>query len=213
MNAEACNVRPEFLYSLGSPNFWGDYGAVLIGGDIYEDPEQEDLSVIERTGPFVPPIAEGYGGGYAVTEELRLQLERSSLVGASFRPLTKKRIVKLDWHTWERTCPLEAWQLPKNGDPESYLLEKEHDPRTAAAMPPIWELLAPRMCEFVSMRTSDGHIDFQCEPLISWSSSRIGSYDFIGCRSPRILVSARAKQWLEASAPDWVAFERIRVVD
>lgn len=194
--------RPEFLFELSNPNLWGDYGDMLMGGQLFDF--GDTVPHIKRTGPFVPPIAEG--GGYSVTDQFRLALEGSGLNGLFFRPLQKSKVVKLNWHEWNRAERLAEWQYPDENEPQNYLKKLPHDPGLALEMPDLWQLIPPRVCGFVS-NTPRG------TRLISWSASQIADLDFVRSRSPTVYVTERAKRWLESHAPEWVSFDPIRVVE
>lgn len=194
--------RPEYLFELSNPNLWGDYGDILMGGQLFDF--GDTVPNIRRTGPFVPPIAKG--GGYSVTDEFRLAMDASGLRGLCFGPLQKSKIVKLDWHEWNRAARLEDWQYPEENEPQNYLKRLPHDPALALVMPKLWQLIPPRVCSFVS-NTPVG------TQLISWSASQIADLDFVRSRSRAIFVTERAKHWLELHAPEWVAFDPIQVVD
>lgn len=72
----------------------------------------------------------------------------------------------------------EAPELPESGGPESYILDRPHSPRAAAAMPELWEFTAGE----------DGAADVRYLP-----NTRI------------IALSPQAKEWFERHYGDYVS--------
>jgi hypothetical protein len=104
----------------------------------------EGLLQLERTGPFVPPItlASASAGDLLVTGAFRAELARSPLTGLEFRPAEKTHIVRLEWERWDLTAE-DPPAYPQGGEPESYILDRQHDPGLAAQIGPIWETVLP----------------------------------------------------------------------
>jgi hypothetical protein len=76
---------------------WGDYGNILVSGLVDRD-ETSGLLLIERTGPFVPPISiGGLHSPVVVTDSFRRELEGSGLTGFGFQPAVTQG---------------ESWMLP-----------------------------------------------------------------------------------------------------
>jgi hypothetical protein len=97
---------------------WGDYGNILVSGLLDRD-ETSGLLLIERTGPFVPPISiGGLHSPLVVTDSFRRELERSGLTGFGFQPAVKQRIVRLAWERWDRSAA-EPAEYPAEGEPET----------------------------------------------------------------------------------------------
>jgi hypothetical protein len=161
---------------------WGDYGSILIGGMTGHLPRSDSgLLQLERTGPFVPPIS--FSGDWIVMSSFRAQLEGSGLTGLSFRPVVKARIVRLDWHTWDRSLS-EPVEYPVGGEPENYILERPHDPGLADAMGELWQLVVP------GIRAETPDLDF-----VRATADTLP-----------ILVSENARRWLLVAAGEWVSF-------
>lgn len=167
---------------------WGDYGDILIHGMAgHLDRNAHGLAQLERTGPFVPPITLPALDVAAVTEDGRRQLDASGLTGFTYRPLTITKVVRLPWHEWDLDAD-EPAEYPVDGEPEGYLLNGPHDPALAGSVPDMFELV-------VAAYDSDTDIA-DGRDLV-----RIGPY--------MLLVSERAREWLEARWSRWIGFDTV----
>jgi len=171
---------------------WGDYGDILIHG--MTDGPPGGTVVLERTGPFIPPITQPYGA-IVVTDAFRRELEGEGFTGFEFRGVVKKRIVKLAWEEWDRTAD-EPVRYPAGGEPENYVLGRKHNPAVAAWMGDLWAL----------------HV-YGVPGLQIPGSKAVDLSNYNGediCRNhPRgyTFVSERLMAWLAVHAFEWVAFE------
>jgi len=118
---------------------WGDYGDALLNGQANRD-DVTGLLQLQRTGPFIPPISFPGVGKIVVTDDFRVQLEASGLIGFSFRPAVKHHIVNLDWRKWNKYAQ-EPKIYPRSGEPEDYFLARKHYAKIADEMPVLWELV------------------------------------------------------------------------
>jgi hypothetical protein len=163
---------------------WGDYGNILVSGLVDRD-ETSGLLLIERTGPFVPPISiGGLHSPLVVTDSFRRELERSGLTGFGFQPAVKQRIVRLAWERWDRSAA-EPAEYPAEGEPENYVLGRQHDPELAEAIGPLWELLA------------------ELEDVASGQPDFLRDTQYFSS----VHVSAAAYEWLATRAGEWLRFE------
>lgn len=119
---------------------WFDYGDVLYHGMTSHVGRDGDALQLARTGPFVPQVFRPGLADIAVTDPVKRQLH-ALIPGLVFRPMKMAHIVRLDWHAWDHSSE-EPPEYPDSGEPEDYILEREHDPALSAAMGPIWELVA-----------------------------------------------------------------------
>ncbi len=145
---------------------------------------------VERTGPFVPPIDPLWLGDIpVVTDSFRRSIEESGLEGACFREVRKAKIVLVDWRGWDRDAE-QPEELPPQGKPEDYILAPEHDPALAAQIGPLWEVYAEK-------GPHEADADF----------ARAPGYHVLS--GSGVVVSERARRWLEANAADFVRTERV----
>jgi hypothetical protein len=156
---------------------------------------------LERTGPFIPPISFPGIGHVLVDNQTRRAVEAKGLSGCRFIAAIKRRIVRLDWQAWPSDTPLPP-EMPDEGEPENYILQRPHDPLCAEALGDVWEIqLEP-------------HADTVRElgaPLIvasTWDGT-----DIFYPRGTRIPTgSERAARWLEERYSDWVEASEMAVV-
>lgn len=141
---------------------------------------------LERTGPFVPPITLAGISDLIVTDDFRHELERSELRGFSFRDVIVKRVVKLDWRSWDLNAP-EPARYPAGSEPENYVLGRKHNPATAAAVGRLWEVVIDHVVD------EPGDAD-----LVRTAPTRFSS----------ILASDKAREWLAQNAGEWLVFDQ-----
>jgi hypothetical protein len=195
------------IYILQQPPMpWGDYGSILLSGMASRSAPEQSLE-LERTGPFIPPISFPGVSTVVVTEALKRQLERSGLAGLAFRPVVKKRIVRLEWETWDRTAE-DPVKYPAGGEPESYILGRKHVPALAEAMGDLWEICL--QARAATERVWTGPLPWDVDIFVL-RSTWDGSDWFLARGVGYVYVSERAKAWLEATVPEWVTFKHARV--
>ena len=181
---------------------WGDYGDILRHGmSSHLGTSREGLIQLERTGPFIPPISFP-GFEIVVTDEFRRRLAESDLVGFAFETVHKARIVHVPWHTWDLKAE-EPAEFPESGEPEDYLLEREHSPGLAAAMGPLWRVVLSEAADIEREPTEDWWNDRIYLVISSWSGSDI----FLARGVRYVFVSDAAQKWLATSAGDHVCSE------
>jgi hypothetical protein len=162
---------------------WGDYGDILLSGMTAHMPRTQDgLLRLERTGPFVPPITLAGLGDLLVTDAFRVRLQQAPLAGLGFRPVDKTHIVHLEWEHWDQAAD-DPQEYPDGGEPESYILDRPHDPELAAQIGPLWEVILPGTGERA-----------EADLIRDQPATR------------HIYASQRAKDWLEQHAGDWLSF-------
>jgi hypothetical protein len=124
------------------PKDWGDYGHTLQNGMAERIADSKRKLGLERTGPYIPPISLPGIGDIVLTSEAKHLLERSALSGFNLTTVEKVRIVELHWETWNRNSEHPA-EYPESGEPEGYVLGKQHSPTASAALGELWEMLFP----------------------------------------------------------------------
>jgi hypothetical protein len=159
---------------------WGEYSRVIFHGmaSLYRRGLSGEL-LLERMGPYVPPVTFPSGAAVVVTDGMREALIASDLTGFSFRPVIKKLIVRSRWHEWDLTAP-EPKRYPRGGRPENYILTRPHDQDAAEQIGGLWELLPG----------DDDTADI-----------------FRRAGPSAVFVSERARRILEARAVEWLVFE------
>lgn len=179
---------------------WGDYGKVLVSGFAKRSDAGELL--IERAGPFVPPIffplvvPKRFP---VVTDRFREQL-LEEFPFLQFRSVRKDRIVHLNWHDWPRDAEKPS-RLPRDAEPENYLEGQPHDPAAAAALGALWEITGP-VCEGRLSKVKDprgGYLD-------EFTGNVSDNNDIIIRLSQHLLVADGVKDWLSENAGEWVMF-------
>jgi hypothetical protein len=163
--------------------FWGDYGDVLINGISWI--EDENLNTehvqLQRSGPFIPPLTFPSTCDIVVTDAIRKRLEESGLTGISFKPVLKVKLVKINWHEWDRDSRPEKY--PAGGEPENYILRRKNRPELHEQIGDLWELC-------LSLKTQASELDL----------FRIGE-DYPPFK---YVASRKAARWLLENVKDWV---------
>ncbi len=172
---------------------WGDYGSILVSGMTAHIDRKDNLLQLERTGPYVPPLVNSGLWDIVVTDKTKKNLESSMLNGLSFKTVIKKHIVELDWVNWDLQAS-EPPFYPESGEPEDYILARPHSDSASDQIGKLWELV-------ISIRgTFNNDVFFDTN-----SQADIFKADNRGY----ILVTERAKHWIENNANDWVDFELV----
>lgn len=174
------------IYKADSP--WGDYGRLLIHGmsaHLGRKGGENGPIQYERTGPFVPPITFPGIGDIIVTDAMKLAMEAAGFRGISFRTVILAHIVEVPWHTWDIKAE-EPKYYPEGGEPEEYILAKEHDPVLARQIGPLWEV--------VVQEGSEKDCDMFKIP-----------------GSGRTHVSGRARLWFQKYFSRWTSLEPARI--
>lgn len=187
---------------------WGDYGDILLSGMTSHLGRDHGMLQLERTGPFVPPIAitgidaRGYSQ-IMVTDAHKSLLEATNLTGLRFLPVIKKHIVHLEWQRWDRTAG-EPLEYPESGEPEDYILARRHDQALADQMGALWELCLEEHARTKRMHVGPGRWD---EAIWLIRDSWDGTDWFRATGVGYVYVSEKAKRWLEQTVPEWVTLD------
>jgi hypothetical protein len=193
------------LFSLVEPAPpWGDYGHILVHGMTSHRLRHKGLLQLERTGPYVPPIAFSGIGDIVVRDDVRALIAASGLSGFSFRRVIRARIVKLHWHEWDQDGP-EPAEYPNKGEPEDYILDRPHDKETAHAIGPMWEMVIHDTAQIERLGS-------RMEPTIRLVRRSWNGDDFF--RAPTVawtFISERARDWLYARFPEHVEFIEVEI--
>jgi len=177
---------------------WGDYGEILHHGISWNRGRVDGFIQLERTGPFIPPLTMPSTHHVVVVESLRRKIVDSGLRGYAFVPVVKARIVRLNWESWPPSA--KPAKYPSGGEPENYVLRRKHHPASAEALGDLWELTAE-----VRVTTRPG------TPYYMLAGDHQKDFFVEAERHHRLFVSPRAKQWLEETVSDCVAFDETPV--
>ena len=169
---------------------WGDYGHILANG--LAEISQEEALLLDRTGPFVPPMTFPWPH-IVVTDDFRRELESAAFVGVAFREVIKRKIVHLDWHLWDRKLD-EPAVYPRGGEPEHYIVYGKHDAALAAQMCPMWNLVVP-------VRPG---LQIEGGPVVDLSQYD-GKDICCGSRFGYTFITDRLKVFLESRVGEWVS--------
>lgn len=161
---------------------WGDYGSILVSGITSRRLDNGRLPY-ERVGPFMPPITIAGISNLIVSDEFKRQIEGSPVAGLTFLEVEKRRIVRLDWRSWDLTAE-NPQKYPAGADPENYILGRKHNPELAEAMGSIWEVVV------------DATVDEPGGNMIVRSAPTPFSH---------LLASEAAAGWLADNAADWLS--------
>jgi hypothetical protein len=192
-------VDPVNFYRLdGRKMPWGDYGRILLSGMSTHLPRKDGVIQFERTAPFVPPISFPGIGDIVITNAFRAELEASGLVGFTFAPVIKARIVDSNWETWDRAAPKPA-AYPPGGEPENYILASPHELELADRIGALWELVPGIGGTVERRKTGEGPRDV--DVILTPS----GASDVFRAEGVRYnFATQRAMEWLVARAGEWV---------
>ncbi|MCA9167525.1 MAG: hypothetical protein KDB23_07640 [Planctomycetales bacterium] len=197
------NAMSQVFFQIAPGTLWGDYGRILAHGesvrksDIAEDRlYNRDLPlVVDRTGPFVPPLfIGGVLNALIVPEASRQILHDKYSELFRFRPVELGKVVWLEWHLWNFDTDFPD-QLPDNGEPENYILERTPSKEAALAIGQLWEIELPMgatmECEFDPDSLT---IEYQ---LSEWNGQDVFYAEKPVARMRRLFCTADGKARLE----------------
>lgn len=186
------------------PTPWGDYGNVLMHGMSAHLPRSDGHIQLERPGPFVPPVTFP-AWDVVVPDVTRQAMVEAGLIGVTFRSVIKARVVALAWEAWDRSNPVPPY-VPPSAAPEDYVLGAPHDPVTALALGPLWEVAGPTVGTGTRERLSKHPRRYRTTITIPDTVEA----DFFRVNGLRqLLVSRAARSWLEGAVGEWVDFEDV----
>jgi hypothetical protein len=123
---------------------WGSYGEMLWQGT-YSYDKDTDSHMVFRTGAFCPSIYRSqYNRDFPVlvVKEDALQfIIDSNLTGFVLKPITKEKIVKLDWENWDLQAPEPLVYPSGDMDAEKYITQRKHNENVAEQMGNLYALI------------------------------------------------------------------------
>jgi hypothetical protein len=169
---------------------WGDYGDILVHGMTRHLGRKNGQLQLERTAPFVPQVFLPGIHDLIVTASAKDRLE--NVEGLEFRSVVKARIVRLDWHLWDMSRA-EPPTYPNSGEPEDYILEREHETFLAEAIEHLWELV-PAVVPAIQSTGGEFNIAaYSGEPFIC--ADDFGGYGFI-TEELKLAINSLEYRWI-----------------
>ena len=172
-------VADALISGLIEGSSWATIAEIMFSGRNTSGP-----ILLERTGPFMPPITFPNVSHIVVSDHFKQMFEVSGFQGATFRPVIKSHIVELDWPSWDWSAKHPP-NLPPSKKAEDYIRNRPHSPEMAELLGTIWEVKL-RNVEFTKRTKSD------------WFRLKA---------NPASVISQRLKDWLEMHFSTWVKIE------
>lgn len=123
---------------------WGSYGEMLWQG-IYSYDKDTNSHMVFRTGAFCPSI---YRSQYnrespvlIVKEDVLRYVTEANLTGFVLQPVSKEKIVKLDWENWDLKAPEPLVYPSGSMDAEEYVTRRKHNEATAEQIGNLFALI------------------------------------------------------------------------
>ena len=184
------------------PDAWGDYGDILQHGMTAHSSRIDGNLALERTGPYIPPITLPGIGDIILTTEARRLLESSGLTGFAFRPVEKKLIVELHWENWDLNDE-QPPEYPESGEPEDYILGKQHNKTASDALGDLWEISVANIATILRPTEIVRSFRELRIDLRSWNGA-----DLIrGSGYGSMLFTDRAQEWFTGRWGEYIQFE------
>ena len=208
------------LHRLRQTSFWGDYGSILARGLGTKRDTKTGHLLLERAGPFAPPMMfthDPLGFVVLVTQSLKEKLEAADFGPLIFKPTIKQHIVNIRWETWDREVRL-PWDAnarvkggrPEGGEPENYIIGHKHSPEAASAMEEIWEFIAPDLPCKVEKRERLRAFHYRWF-LTAPQGEHRGLFRPPG--NGRVLfVDDTGRHWFEREGQGWIDFDEVTIV-
>lgn len=188
---------------------WGSYGEMLWQG-IYVYDKHTNSHRVFRTGAFCPSIYRSQYNREApvliVKEDVLQYIINANLKGFSYLPVSKEKIVKLDWENWDMTAPEPKIYPAGDMDAEEYITRRKHNEAIAAQIGNLYALIPQKdgllYCE--QERNSAKLVEQSLSGLDIFIDRLF--YDFCS----EIYVSEKAKVVLSECYSDLLTFQEAR---
>lgn len=187
---------------------WGSYGEMLWQG-IYGYDKDTNSHMVFRTGAFCPSI---YRSQYnrespvlIVKENVLQYITEANLTGFVLQPVSKEKIVKLDWENWDLQAPEPLVYPSGSMDAEEYITRRKHNEAVAEQIGNLFALIPQKdgllYCE---QERSSAKLVEQSLSGLDIFIDRI-FYDFCS----EIYVSEKAKDVLSKHYSDLLIFQEV----
>lgn len=187
---------------------WGSYGEMLWQG-IYSYDKDTNSHMVFRTGAFCPSI---YRSQYnrespvlIVKEDVLRYVTEANLTGFILQPVSKEKIVKLDWEDWDLKAPEPLVYPSGSMDAEEYITRRKHNEAAAEQIGNLFALIPQK----------DGLLYCEQErcsgKIVEQSLSGLDIFiDRIFCDfCSEIYVSEKAKDVLSEHYSDLLTFQEV----
>ena len=187
---------------------WGSYGEMLWQG-IYSYDKDTNSHMVFRTGAFCPSI---YRSQYnrespvlIVKEDVLRYVTEANLTGFVLQPVSKEKIVKLDWKNWDLQAPEPLVYPSGSMDAEEYITRRKHNEAVAEQIGNLFALIPQK----------DGLLYYEQESssgkIVEQSLSGLDIFiDRIFCDfCSEIYVSEKAKDVLSEYYSDLLTFQEV----
>lgn len=205
------NMQMEYYIIKNKRMPWGDYGNTLFSGLLKildKDYEELDFPELQRTGPYIPEIFIANSRNLILKDDIKKGIEKAEILGIKkFKKVLKKKIVDIDWHTWDLDAK-EPKYYPESGEPENYILKKKNDFSLINSTPELWELdmiQEHTICKVSQQIDNIGYTDI--------ALMESPKYDIFSPRNMNfIIISEKLKQLFEDSQVTTLQYIKIKII-
>ena len=190
---------------------WGDYAHVLWAGFASQD--ESGVGYVERTGPFVPD-AYLASNSLICTERAKNNIISNSF-GLLFLPQKKKKIVNVEWASWDPAKDIFNYiDRDDINEPEDLVEAGLHDPVVGDLMPNLWRLDEEMLPELEIKKIGKYDPRHPVSHLAVVKNSVPSGFFFAKSRSYLgIFASDEAKCFLEKNYPGFLRYSCIPYCD
>lgn len=206
-------MQTEFFeLSTTAPPEWSIVGPQMIDCLRSHRDESTGLIHIERTGPCAPPVALASMDEFVVTQDFRNWISESCLGQFEFKPVVKDRVIEINWHLWDTDSDTDI-SIPRDCDPEAYLMDLPHSANAAAELGELWEwIIAPGGVRELVPRADKPFLFDRWFHTATWNGADIfragiEPNDFAG----KTIVTRRAMESLLGKWPKYLTFRECPV--
>ena len=188
------NIQMEYYIIKNKRMPWGDYGNTLFSGLLkILDKDYEELD---------------FPRNLILKDDIKKGIEKAEILGIKkFKKVLKKKIVDIDWHTWDLDAK-EPKYYPESGEPENYILKKKNDFSLINSTPELWEL--DMIQEYTICKVSQQIDNIGYTDIALMESPK---YDIFSPRNMNlIIISEKLKQLFEDSQVTTLQYIKIKII-
>jgi len=165
-------------------------------------PSQGGRLSLERTGPYIPPISLPGIGEIVLTSEAKQFLDGSGLTGFSTETVEKALIVELHWENWDLNAE-QPFEFPDSGEPEDYIVGKQHNESASAALGELWEIVVPATVTILRPRSVVSSYKELKIDVSTWNGADLVRSNDYGS----VLFTEKARDWFSSHWSRYIAFD------